>query len=137
MSVRTAASACSREGRGSIGAGAARTCSDKPCFGHGFTLVFFASMTGRSVRPVRKGTGCVTGLAASVRRSGPFAGPFGRLDAAFPLVAPRALLAAPHQPLYIHLRRRGKPPDQNIEKTAMLNEVYNARILELAGNIPR
>src|SRR5262249_30914852 len=72
-----------------------------------------------------------------IYRSGPFAGPYGRLDAAFPLVAPRALLAAPCQPLYIHLRRRGKPPHRDIEKTAMLNEVYNTRILELAGNIPR
>src|SRR5262249_58157065 len=28
-------------------------------------------------------------------------------------------------------------PEANFEKTSMLNEVYNARILDLAGNIPR
>src|SRR4249919_2730010 len=111
MSVRTAASACSREGRGSIGAGAARTCSDKACFGHGLTFVFLASMTGLSVRPARNGTGCVTGLAASVNRAGPLPVQCGRLDAAFPFgrlfssacPAPRTLLAPPYQPLYIHL----------------------------------
>src|SRR5262249_38125441 len=48
---RTAASAFPREGCGSTGAGAARTWSDKPCFGHILTLVIFASMTGLSVRP--------------------------------------------------------------------------------------
>src|SRR5262252_5800527 len=116
MSVRTAASACSREGRGSTGAGAARTCSDRPCFGHGFTLVvFLASMTGLSVRPAGKSAGCVTGLAASVNLSGPARSGMGRLDAAFPFDRPYADLpgaknyfAAPHQPLYIHLPGRGK-----------------------------
>jgi NifU-like protein involved in Fe-S cluster formation len=70
-------------------------------------------------------------------------GTIGRLDAAFPpdeldaRPAPRTLFAAPHQPLYIHLHRTGKSALWNIEKTLMLNEVYNERILDLAGNIPR
>jgi NifU-like protein involved in Fe-S cluster formation len=44
---------------------------------------------------------------------------------------------APPQPLYIHSHERGKSALWVIEKTPMLNEVYNARILDLAGNIPR
>jgi NifU-like protein involved in Fe-S cluster formation len=70
-------------------------------------------------------------------------GTIGRLDAAFPpneldaRPAPRTLFAAPHKPLYIHLHRTGKSALWNIEKTLMLNEVYNERILDLAGNIPR
>src|SRR6185312_9108784 len=48
-----------------------------------------------------------------------------------PLLAPRG------QHLYIALRARGNPRAQKIGKTSMLNEVYNERILELAGNIPR
>jgi NifU-like protein involved in Fe-S cluster formation len=70
-------------------------------------------------------------------------GTIGRLDAAFPpdeldaRPAPRTLFAAPHQRLYIHLHRTGKSALWNIEKTLMLNEVYNERILDLAGNIPR
>src|SRR5262249_24735896 len=43
---------------------------------------------------------------------------------------------APHQPLYSHLQVRGKSAHWTI-KTKMLNEVYNDRILDLAGNIPR
>lgn len=64
--------------------------------------------------------------------------------AAFPLAShnsgsrgPRTLLAPLCQPLYIHLCGRGKPPHWPIEKPPMLNEVYNAKILDLAGNIPR
>src|SRR5262249_52694337 len=34
MRVRTAAAASSREGRGTVGSGAARTCSDSPVFGN-------------------------------------------------------------------------------------------------------
>jgi NifU-like protein involved in Fe-S cluster formation len=35
------------------------------------------------------------------------------------------------------LRGVGNPPTGKIDKTAMLNDVYNSRILDLAGNIPR
>jgi NifU-like protein involved in Fe-S cluster formation len=47
-------------------------------------------------------------------------------------------LAAPHEPLYIQLppaskRHRVQIPDIGF----MINEVYNRRILELAGSIPR
>jgi NifU-like protein involved in Fe-S cluster formation len=35
------------------------------------------------------------------------------------------------------LRGTGNVPQWNSDKTSMLNEVYNDRILELAGNIPR
>jgi NifU-like protein involved in Fe-S cluster formation len=46
--------------------------------------------------------------------------------------ASRTLLAPPHEP-YIFICSA----EANFEKTSMLNEVYNAKILDLAGNIPR
>ena len=39
--------------------------------------------------------------------------------------------------LYIGLRARGNVSAGKIDKTSMLNDVYNSRILDLAGNIPR
>src|SRR5690349_7657855 len=113
-----------------------------PCFGHGLTLVFFASMTGLSVRPAlayKDRAGCVTGVAASIvaRLFSP-----KHLDAAFPLHM-AACHAGAKNPFPRHrvcpyiflwmaeaIRRRwifGRPP--------MLNDVYNARILDLSGNI--
>jgi len=47
------------------------------------------------------------------------------------------LLAPLGQSLYIRLRGRGNPPTGKNDKTSMLNDVYNSRILDLAGNIPR
>ena len=101
-------------------------------------------MTGLSVRPalVRKDrAGCVTGVAASVvaRMFSP-----EHLDAAFPFHMAACHVGAKN-PFPRHrvspyiffctaeaIRRRwifGRSP--------MLNDVYNARILDLAGNIPR
>jgi NifU-like protein involved in Fe-S cluster formation len=51
--------------------------------------------------------------------------------------AQEPLLAPPDQPLYIRLRGLGKCAAGRAGKNAMLNDVYNAKILELAGNIPR
>src|SRR5690242_11914373 len=84
ISVRTAVSACSRDGRGLTGVGAARTWSDRVCLGQGLTLelLFGASMTGLSVRPARC-AGSVTGVAASA------VGTTRRLDGAFPLLMAR------------------------------------------------
>ena len=50
---------------------------------------------------------------------------------------PRTLLAPVDQSLYIRLHGRGNVPAVAMAKTSMLNDVYNARVLELAGNIPR
>src|SRR5438477_11822530 len=54
-------------------------------------------------------------------------------------VADGALLAPTDQPLYIRYRRSSKRRNVQIPGTlaAMLNDVYNRRILELAGTIPR
>src|SRR5450759_3079824 len=56
----------------------------------------------------------------------------GRLDAAFPfgmavkaLPGAEPLLAPSGQSLYIRLRGRGNPPTGKIDKTSMLNDVYN------------
>jgi NifU-like protein involved in Fe-S cluster formation len=64
---------------------------------------------------------------------------FGRLDAAFPFGKP--LRPARRQEPF---SRRSISPyiliyeaEANVEKTSMLNDVYNAKILDLAGNIPR
>jgi NifU-like protein involved in Fe-S cluster formation len=47
-------------------------------------------------------------------------------------------LAAPHRPLYIRFGTAGKRRRFKFRTSAfMLNEVYNRRILELAGSIPR
>ena len=92
----------------------------------------------------RNGTGCVTGLAASATDPDRF----------------RSIAGAwtPHSHRHSHIkpaqrrepfsRRRTSPyifvcaaeanrRPGHIEKTSMLNDVYNSRILELAGNIPR
>src|SRR4051794_2393572 len=71
-------------------------------------------------------------------------GPIG-LDAAFPtgarLRAARTegtLSVPPVAFLYIHSRLiHNLPLSPGLDGRAMLNEVYNNRILELAGNIPR
>src|SRR6185437_3303048 len=47
------------------------------------------------------------------------------------------LLAPQVPPLYIRLRRVGNATPGQSAKTSMLNDVYNAKILDLAGNIPR
>src|SRR4029079_9795048 len=99
MSVRTAASACSRDGRGATGAGAARTWSDRPCFGHGLTLVFFTSMTGLSVRPAlarRQYRECHRGGRVSQSAEDHFV-PTRLLDAAFPFRMAYAM-SAPRTP---------------------------------------
>src|SRR5215831_696034 len=118
MSVRTAASASSREGRGSTGTGADRTCSDKPCFGHSFTLVFFTSMTGLSVRPAfarRQRRECHRGgrvsySAAAVPGNRGFWTPHSHSAWLKPCRRREPLLAPSGQPLYIQLRGRGNPP---------------------------
>jgi NifU-like protein involved in Fe-S cluster formation len=103
-------------------------------------LVFFASMTGLSVRPAlaREGSaGCVTGVAASIVA--------WQDDVRLAVASGRHYHAGAENPFSRHrvspyiffctaeaIRRRwifGRSP--------MLNDVYNARILDLAGNIPR
>src|SRR5262249_13502056 len=153
MSVRTAASACSRVGLAATGSGAARTWSDRAgCsagddLGQGFTTASIA------VSPVDRpcGRGCHRAAASVIRalkgfdpcattgRRIPILHGFDRRlrsrtePAAAPSCSRRR--AAP----YIFLREErtiALPRHQPLSKL-MLNEVYNSRILELAGNIPR
>src|SRR6476619_1299860 len=100
ISVRTAVSACSREGRGLTGVGAARTWSDKVCLGQGLTLelLFGASMTGLSVRPARR-AGSVTGVAASAAgKPGGWTAHSLAHGSVEPCPAPETLLAPGVQP---------------------------------------
>src|SRR5713226_8627059 len=118
MRVRTAASASSREGFGTIGCGADRTWSDRGLsdrgdFGQGLTT---ASIRGLSVRPAQKAGG-VTGAAASVIRALGDSTHARRPDAAFPFYMapcwwrslparqPSLLLAPAGQSLYIRQNR--------------------------------
>src|SRR5215471_15231026 len=116
MRVRTAASASSREGLGTTGSGAWRTCSDRDGlsagFGQGFTTASIA------VSPFdRPWAGGVTGAAASVIRAFGDSTHARRPDAAFPyyMASPRSE-ARPPSPIlpvgwgtspYIFLRRGG------------------------------
>src|SRR5215471_822938 len=119
MRVRTAASACSREGLGSTGVGTARTCSDKPCFGHGFTLVFFTSMTGLSVRPALAQRAVPEVSPGWPRQSstGPYSAsrgtwtPHSHSAWLLPCRREEPLLAPSGPPLYIRLHGLSNPPD--------------------------
>src|SRR5712691_12055294 len=110
MRVRTAASASSREGFGTIGCGADRTWSDKGLsdrvgFGQGLTT---ASIRGLSVRTAQKAGG-VTGAAASVIRAlGGFhpCAPTGRR---IPFLHGSVLMAKPSRPAIESPARAGRP----------------------------
>ena len=90
----------------------------EPCLGHGFMIVFLASMTVSPFdRHSPKGsTGSVTGVAASVTRRtdfGPMRGvwtPHSHSAWLAPCRRREPLLAPSGQPLYIPLRGRGNPP---------------------------
>src|SRR5919197_3251848 len=74
MSVRTAASASSREGRGTTGSGAARTCSERVDFSvDGFGQGLMTASIARSLRSTGLvGRGCHRGGRISHTRFGRF-----------------------------------------------------------------
>src|SRR5215471_16987699 len=154
MSVRTAACACSRVGLGTTGSGAARTWSDRvgssaeDDFGQGLTTASIA------VSPFDRpnGRGCHRGGRIGHTRCGTDS-PV-RADrtphSLFTWLAPPSQVASATLQFRPPSRASGPMPIYSSERTAqsrrrsrqpisraMLNEVYNSRILELAGNIPR
>src|SRR5665213_1503375 len=136
ISVRTAASAASRDGRGSDGVGAARTCSERPCLGHGLIIELLAS-----IGPLRSTGTHPKGLRRECHRNGRVRKSPGRRipipHGSWAMPALKNPFAPLLRHLYIRFGRRGNVRFGKNGKRLMLNEVYNDRILDLAGNIPR
>src|SRR3984893_2042498 len=156
MSVRTAANACSRVGWGTTAAGAARTCSDRVGWSAGDGLGQGLTMASIAVSPFDRhcGRGCHRGGRISHTR-------FGRIrpmhddrtpHSHFTWLRSEGSLPRKACPLarkpscsrrraapYILLRGKRAIAQLRRQPSSklMLNEVYNSRILDLAGNIPR
>src|SRR5262249_39253989 len=153
---RTAASACSREGLGTPAAGAARTCSDRVGSSAGDGLGQGLTTASIAVSPFDRlrGRGCHRGGRISHTRFGrirpmrddrtphsPLSWLVSEAFAPVPRLPPARKRSCWRRRAAPYIFLRGEraiawAPRQPLSKL-MLNEVYNSRILELAGNIPR